>query len=258
MRKKSNYHQRNKGIDGIRITDGYYCRKISYDEYKKFVINNRVFSPMEPYYYLRGNYAYVVPFSTDTTVDLYYMRNPVEMSLNADGYNITINAHGTPSTTEFIGADGQGLSNTNNYYNGSVIYSVEHSSYHVVTFYIGSSRTFTVEPAALGNFTDSQIMRFETHDFDLNVDCELADDIQDIINDRAASYMLDTIPSDIKQARNYMIKSDKILTRSNDKIKQLNEQYAPTDSVKRNRYLSDDYYQTYSDFPVRLNQYIPV
>ena len=77
---------KNKGIDGVRLTGGKFCSRISFHEYRKYIDLNKVFTAEKPVYYLRGNKIYVEPYEGQT-IDLYYMREPVKMELYANSIN---------------------------------------------------------------------------------------------------------------------------------------------------------------------------
>jgi len=83
-------YQDSIGIDGIRLTSGAFCRKMSYSEYKGRVSANETFSTTEPKYYVRGDYIYVKPAldgdGNTQTIDIYYMKYAPNMAQTFD-YN---------------------------------------------------------------------------------------------------------------------------------------------------------------------------
>lgn len=78
--------QKNKGIDGIRLTGGKFCNRISFHEYRKYIDLNKVFTADDPVYILMGSKVYVKPYEGHT-IDFYYMREPVLMELYANSIN---------------------------------------------------------------------------------------------------------------------------------------------------------------------------
>jgi len=100
---------------------------------------------------------YVRPLETVSSAKPVSVTGGISLSMQVA---LTYAALGAPAATGFVGDDGQGLSLVNDAYKGAVIYSVGYGSYHVVTAYVGASRTFTVSPAASGNFGASETKEF--------------------------------------------------------------------------------------------------
>jgi len=70
------------GIDAVRITDGYFCLKISFKEFLMYESLNKTFNSNDPVYYVRGNKIHIEPNDgTDTTIDIYYKKKPQRMVL---------------------------------------------------------------------------------------------------------------------------------------------------------------------------------
>ncbi len=69
-----------QGIDGIKHTDGKFCSKISYGEYKIQSDHDNEFTDSFPIYYVRGTNIYVMPYS-DHTIDFYYREELTKMAL---------------------------------------------------------------------------------------------------------------------------------------------------------------------------------
>lgn len=74
----------NKAIDGIRITDGNFCFKISFNEFIKLENQGFTFTTNDPIYYIRGDYIYVEPFENATTIDIYYQSTPADLSIDPE------------------------------------------------------------------------------------------------------------------------------------------------------------------------------
>jgi len=178
-----------RGIIGIKHSgNGKWCTLLSDRRRRRLENRSAVFSSASPVYYFEGDYVYVLPFS-GYTVDILYKRLPVPMAFRS---RLQYDASSPASTTKFVGKDNQGLSSTDNFYKGGVIHSYEHDSKHVVTAYNGTTREFTVAPAASGNFTDGNYFDFPLNEFEAgsDVDCALNDDVQDLIVDWAAGIAL--------------------------------------------------------------------
>ena len=70
------------GIDRIRLTDGKFCTKKSFDEIKEIRNRNITPSASKPIYWIRGNYIYVEPYESET-IDVYGYRRAVDMVLDS-------------------------------------------------------------------------------------------------------------------------------------------------------------------------------
>lgn len=68
-----------EGIDGIKHTNGNYCRKISFAEHRRYSDYGKEYTPYNPKYYVRGSYIYVLPYD-GYTIDIYYIRKPIDMA----------------------------------------------------------------------------------------------------------------------------------------------------------------------------------
>ena len=83
------------GIDGLRLTDGEFSHKISFDEFQKFTDLDRTFTTDFPVHYFRGDTVYVNPYE-DQTIDIYYrkalttMTSSVECALSAHSHEIVL------------------------------------------------------------------------------------------------------------------------------------------------------------------------
>lgn len=149
-----------QGIVDVKINGGKWCTEIDRKDIK---IKENIFydgTINNPVYYIFGNTIYVDNGQTNPVIDVYYYKVPTEMM-----YMATIGALAVPGKGGFIGDDDQGLSAVDGTYKGIGVYSVAQDSYHVVTDYVGATRTFTVEPDAPANFGSDEIM-FITNDFD--------------------------------------------------------------------------------------------
>ena len=77
-------YEHSKGIDEIKITDGYYCDKITYSEYRTLKNMGFSFTARKPIYYVRGAKVYVEPYENSTKIDIFYLRKPFTMDINYD------------------------------------------------------------------------------------------------------------------------------------------------------------------------------
>ena len=169
------------GIIGIKHSGGKWCFLLN-DANRRLLENRSAsFSSSAPVYYFEGKNLYVEPYS-GYTADILYKRLPIPMAFKSRLQN---DASSPASTTKFIGAAAQDLSTVNDFYNGAVVYSYQFDSKHVVTAYNGTTREFTVAPAASGNFTDGNYFDFPIDEFDVgsDVNCALNATVQDLIVD---------------------------------------------------------------------------
>lgn len=147
-----------EGIMEVKLAGGKICTKIDPLRRKETESFFRQGSTEDPYFFVRNNKIYVLPAAA-TSIDVVYRKVP-------DPLYYLFALTGTSSTTGFVGDASQGLSAVDDAYNGTPVFNIEKGSYHVVTDYVGSSRTFTVSPAAGTAFTTGQHFRFLTHGFD--------------------------------------------------------------------------------------------
>lgn len=158
-----------QGILKVKITGGRYSTRIDLSDIKKTENSLLASKNSNPLHYIYQ--SQIEMLHSVTAIDVWYLRMPNPLLFS---FNMT--QEGTPSTTVFhvAEADDAGLSESNDAYNGTtdperaVIYCVDTDSYHVVTDYVGSSKTFTVSPALSGTarFTTGYSFRFVSHDWD--------------------------------------------------------------------------------------------
>ena len=215
-----------KSIISAKLTGGKYCRLLLDDERKENEDKGLSYYKSDPVFYLEGLSLYVKPFA-DQTLDLCYKKIPTDMAFGQ--LQFYYDADGTPSTTKFVGKADQGLSAINSYYNGAVIYSLEHGSYHVVIAYVGVTRLFTVSPAASTNFTDGHEFRIGKESAaslglsHADVDCALEQTVQDLVVDFAEGLALKTAGEYDKAGACFAI--------TDAKINRKNSRYKPVRSV---------------------------
>lgn len=79
----------DKGLDGVLITGGKYCDKLSFQEVKDKANARQTFSNDRPRYYVRGTRIYILPTqATDATIALSYRREPNKMYLSVSNGDI--------------------------------------------------------------------------------------------------------------------------------------------------------------------------
>lgn len=211
-----------KGVISVKLTGGKYCTFLTGEKRRANEDASVTYYTSAPVYYFEAGNLYVHPFAAQT-IDLCYKKIPTDMAFGQ--LQFYYDADNTPSTTKFVGKADQGLSAVNSYYNGAVIKSLEHNSYHVVTAYVGATRLFTVSPAASTNFTDSHEFRIGKESAALfglshaDVDCALGARVQDIIVERAAGLAFEYDDKESKAAICY--------SKADIAIRTLNSKYRP-------------------------------
>ena len=73
-----------KGIYGVKLTDGKFCNKISFNEYRSWIDAGKTFKSDDPVYYVRGSKICVEPYVTTSQIDIYYTREPDKLHLDSD------------------------------------------------------------------------------------------------------------------------------------------------------------------------------
>ena len=159
-----------EGVVFVKVTNGLVATETEITKTKVF--ENALYTPSlkDPAYYVFGNNIYIVP-SAIAKIDVCYLRAPKKLL-----YEFTYAAASPASTSEFSGDASQGLSSSDDAYNGTtdkervVIYDKGKDAYFVVTDYDATGngkgeRLFTVSPVADANF-GTGIFYFLTHSFD--------------------------------------------------------------------------------------------
>ena len=67
----------------VKLTDGEFCTKLTFDEYRAIDEEGIVIGTGNPICYVLGNYIYVYPFSGQT-IDIYYQKAPTELSIDPE------------------------------------------------------------------------------------------------------------------------------------------------------------------------------
>lgn len=235
----------NKAIDGIRITGGHFCNKLSFFEYRKYVDMDKTFNSREPIYYLRGKYLYVEPFTSgETTIDLYYMGEPVKMVSTGGSVSAAATANGGLKTAFTSTAHGLSAGDT-----------VVHSTFTVPSY----NGTFVIESVTTDTYTIVvAYVSTDTGLWDRQVDCELDDEVLHVIIKLAAKIGFDSVPVKSEFYRQYRQKVIDLHEEVYNDIEQINEKYPPTDSVTygKNRFQDEDI-RNDETFIIRTSQYIP-
>lgn len=151
-----------QGIMRVKITGGRYCTEVRPEQLNRYQAGGGMdASIMNPLWWVEANQLNVDCGSTVTNpvVDVLFYRKPNTLK---DVFTMTT----ASSTTSFTVVDSD-LSTVDDTYNGAVIYCITNNTYHVITDYTGSPKTFTVSPAKSGaNFLSTDTFYFVSHDFD--------------------------------------------------------------------------------------------
>jgi hypothetical protein len=154
--------RKHLGIMGIRNatgTGGLFLDYLDFNQYRQLISDGHTFATTNPAYMVRGSTIYMYP-STITHVDVYYMREPVNMVYNVASGNIAVGKVYT--VTEYP------------YINGST-YAV---TYNSVAYYDGQSFTGVTGKTT---YTTSGVGT-------VSIPCELEDDIQDAVVEYAMHF----------------------------------------------------------------------
>lgn len=172
-----------EGILNVKNTSGLYAALLNWRHLKKTENSFLEASTHNPMYWIFSKSVRVLP-SALTNIDVKYLKTPSPLM---HPFAIVQSTDPVPSATTFeISAD-QEVDETDDFYNDAVIYCIGKTSYHVMTDYIGATRTVTVEPAAGENFGNDTIYFVPTkdHDFHLTnldaVTCDLDPSTHDLV-----------------------------------------------------------------------------
>lgn len=69
------------GILGVKTNGGKFCDFIKFEEYKQLTNDSKSYSIEKPKWYIFGSSMYVLPTTGISTIDIYYVREPVAMSI---------------------------------------------------------------------------------------------------------------------------------------------------------------------------------
>ena len=165
------------GVVAVKNTSGLWCNHVGLRDLKKTESGLHTPSRQNPSFYNFAGTIFPLPTSL-TAIDAYYLKMPSPLR---HAFTIATSA----STSEFAGDLLQGLSLIAGVYNGSVIYNLARNTYHIITDYAVTTRTFTVAPVrSTGTWVDDTFY-FVTHDWFLinlnNVTSELDESYHEII-----------------------------------------------------------------------------
>jgi len=183
-----------------------------------------------PLYYVYQNTIYVNNGQTNPSIDVYYLKAPADIK-----YKYDIGALAEAAGTGFIGDDGQNLSTKDDTYNGAVIRSTVQESFHVVTDYVGATRTFTVAPEADAVFEDDEIY-FITSDFDTLSIGPSSSDADTVVETCQLNSALHLIVLDLAEAECWAIdaqpaRQEAAVARAKLMAKALNERYVAASGI---------------------------
>ena len=161
-----------RGGEGVKkvVVGGVEAKKLDAGKTKRLENQFHQGTLKSPKWYVYANNIYIYP-TTVAKADVWYLKVPDPLL-----YEFTCVAANPAATTEFLGDADQGLSTSDDAYNGTtdkervVIYNVTKDAYFVVTDYDATGnakgdRLFTVSPAADANFGTGSFY-FCTHSFD--------------------------------------------------------------------------------------------
>lgn len=162
-----------EGILSVGISGGKRATKIDMDDIRKLDNSYLAATAQNPVYYIFQNKIYFYP-STTSQIDIWYLKVPTTMY-----YRFIALSAGSFTTTQFQGAGSQGLSATNDAYNGAVVWCPEKNAAFIVTDYVGVTNIFTLSPAAEATFSTTDTLIFLSNPFHLTgisgVTCDLND-----------------------------------------------------------------------------------
>ncbi len=214
-----------EGIKKVRISNGLWCIESEIEHIKRQENRYHKGTLHNPMFYTFQNTLYLLP-DTVSAVDIYYLRKPKPL-LN----EFTMAPASPASATEFLGTAGEGLSTSDDAYNGStdkeraVIYCIGKKAYFIVTDYdyTGNAKgemLFTVSPAADTNF-GTDIFYFNTHSFD-----ELGlDNLSPEINVDLHPIMLDFAEGECWGMANELDRKNSVFKSAYQEIEILNAKY---------------------------------
>lgn len=149
-------------INGTAVTS-QYCTRIDVKDRKTLENIYKKGTTFNPVYYVFDEKIFVLNGETNPTIDVYYMRQPATMM-----YIIDIIVADAPSKTGFQTNTAQGLHDTNDHYNGGLIYVIGQDEYHIIddyTYAADDDTTFATAYDAGANFGTDQIY-FIMNDYD--------------------------------------------------------------------------------------------
>jgi len=176
----------DEGILSVKI-GSVWANQI--DPMDKKNLENSIYtgSSTNPKFYVEGNTIYIFAGGA-TTATVRYLKEPAALLRDLE-----IDA-GTSSTQFTLSGNTALNTSTADFYEGAIIYSSEHSSYHIVTANT-TSRVFTVSPAASSSFTAAKFISFISDPFNLidndNVNLGIRSDLEDIATEFAISKVFD-------------------------------------------------------------------
>lgn len=146
-----------KGIVAVQA-DGYMAEIVEIADIKRLENELYAGNAKHPRVYVFNNRIITNP-ATVALLNVWYIRMPMDNLAPEDADYIHTRLY---SHTQFIGASGQGLNETtDDYYKDALILSDQTPvSYHKVTAYDSSTRTFTVTPAKQTNMFGMSVFHF--------------------------------------------------------------------------------------------------
>lgn len=215
-----------KGIVKVRVSGGgRWLSEYDITDANKEQSNLLKSTVFNPRYHVFGNSIGILPASI-TSVDIWFLRMPAPLI-----GELTKAAAAVPSGTTFVGADAQNLSTANDAYNDAVIWESESGKYHIVTDYVGASRTFTVTPGlGAGNF-GAGTFKFVTDPFNLLNLSGVEPDLNPMLHDLMIDLGVATCFEGGRDLDRWKIARSK----AEDEINTLNARYEPAEGIGTDR-----------------------
>lgn len=172
-----------EGIVTVKNTNGLMCTIVPPRQLKRLENSKLAGSTQNPLVWLYGEAIRCL--QTLTAIDVSYLKVPSPLM-----HPFTIDYVGASpgSGTEFVFDDAQGIVETDDYYNGAVIFYISTNEYLVITDYTGATRQVTVAPQSVNSFDTGDTVYFvptKDHDFHLTnldaVECDLDPSLHDLV-----------------------------------------------------------------------------
>ena len=149
------------GIQRVKVYGSLECTRIEMADIKQQENDYKAASFDHPLFYIHSDNIYLLP-STIAAADVYYRKKPTTLA-----GSFTMAASGTPGTQAFLGTSGEGLSDSDDAYNGLPIYVVGKDEHHIIADYDvagagDGNLLFTTEHANATNF-GADTFYFLTH-----------------------------------------------------------------------------------------------
>lgn len=216
-----------EGIIDLKVYNGLYCQMLGLDDIKKEENTYLDGATTYPMAWMFGNVIRTLP-TTIAALDVDYMKVPLPLMHPFTGDSA--GASPPASNAQITLDDSQNIIETDDYYNGAVIYDITQDSYHVITNYTGTTRLVEFSPATSSDVAEGESVYFiptKDHDFHLtnleNVYCALDASLHEIIIDIAEALCW-KVPGDSARVK-------EALDNALEQIKSLNASVMQADGI---------------------------